>query len=121
MTSFEAGGISEHLGVQDTGYLGFVKRQEALDKWKRESWTWEGTHSPGNTYFLELRFSQPKSNRHQRSGEPFKTVYKETLSMTFMPFIGNIGGTLGMFIGFSLIDSADWLLRLVEKALSRLS
>ena len=51
-----------------------------------------------------------------RSMEPFKTVKREYLLMTTMSFIGNVGGTLGMFIGFSFVGTSEWLIDIVSKA-----
>ena len=43
--------------------------------------------------------------------EPFKTVNVEYLEMTLMSLIGSVGGTLGMFVGFSfmgMLESSEW-------------
>ena len=49
-----------------------------------------------------------------------KTVYREYLVNTFMSLIGNVGGTLGMFVGFSILGATDWVLEWFQKHTSRL-
>ena len=44
-----------------------------------------------------------------RSAEPFKIVRKEYLTMSGMLLVGNVGGMLGMFVGFSFMGSTAWL------------
>ena len=45
-----------------------------------------------------------------RALELFKTVKREYYIMSGLSFVGNIGGTLGMFVGFSFIGSAEWFM-----------
>ena len=52
----------------------------------------------------------PKSFRELRSLEPFKTVKTEYYLLPGLSLVGNVGGTLGMFIGFSFIGSAEWFM-----------
>ena len=42
------------------------------------------------------------------SNAPFKIVKREYLIMTWMSFIGNVGGTLGLFVGFSFVTTSEW-------------
>ena len=35
--------------------------------------------------------------------------------MSFMGLVGNVGGTLGMFIGFSFVGTSEWFMDLVGK------
>lgn len=49
------------------------------------------TFTPNNTMIIHLRFQSPE----------VATVYEEYLIYDFNTLIGYIGGTLGMFIGFS--------------------
>ena len=37
-----------------------------------------------------------------------------------MSLIGNVGGTLGMFVGFSILGATDWVLEWFQKHTSRL-
>ena len=62
---------------------------------------------------IEVKFATPKSFWELRSLEPFKTVKTEYYIMSGLTFVGNIGGTLGMFVGFSFIGVAEWYLGLV--------
>ena len=43
-----------------------------------------------------------------RSYEPFKTIKEEYLIISWMSLLGNVGGTLGMFIGFLFIPTSEW-------------
>ena len=59
-----------------------------------------GPNDAGITYEF---MTPPATNRDHPMDYPFKTVKKEYLVVTWMSLIGNIGGTLGVFVGFSLI------------------
>ena len=63
-----------------------------------------------NVWVFGYKFDSPRSH-DMRSEKPFKKVNKEYLEMTLISLIGSVGGTLGMFVGFSLngmLDSSDW-------------
>ena len=63
-----------------------------------------------NVLVFGYKFDSPRSY-DMRSEKAFKKVNKEYLEMTLMSLIGSVGGTLGMFVGFSLngmLDSSDW-------------
>ena len=49
-------------------------------------------------------------SRDLRSEKLFKTVKKEYLIMSFKSMLGNVGGTMGMFIGFSFIGTSEWFM-----------
>ena len=61
---------------------------------------------------IEVKFATPKSFWELRSLEPFKTVKTEYYIMSGLAFVGNVGGTLGLFVGFSFIGVAEWYLGL---------
>ena len=52
---------------------------------------------------FQYQFASPVGTKDQRSKELFKTVKQEYLVNSFLSLVGNIGGTMGMFIGFSII------------------
>ena len=52
---------------------------------------------------FQYQFASPAGTKDQRSKELFKTVKQEYLVNSLMSLVGNIGGTMGMFIGFSII------------------
>ena len=54
----------------------------------------------GQTVF-GYQFEAPKATRNQLSKEPFKNVKREVWVVTFASLVGNVGGTLGMLVGFS--------------------
>ena len=61
-------------------------------------------------FLMDYTFQLPVDTRSLRSDYPFKIVKKEYLIMTWMTLVGNVGGTLGMFIGFSFITTSEWLI-----------
>ena len=63
---------------------------------------------------IEYKFSVPLFILDHRSEEPFKTVMTEYYVTTGLSLVGNVGGTLGMFIGFSFLGTAEWLLNVAE-------
>ena len=60
-----------------------------------------------NGIYFEYSFGFPHSTPVVRSYEPFKTIKKEYLIISWMSLLGNVGGTLGMFIGFSFITTSE--------------
>ena len=46
-----------------------------------------------------------------RALKPLKTVRREYFILSGLSFVGNVGGTLGMFVGFSFIGSVEWIIR----------
>ena len=55
---------------------------------------------------FEYRFKEP-SNSRGRFMRPSKIVHEEYFVMSWMSLVGNLGGTLGMFIGFSFIGVSE--------------
>ena len=47
--------------------------------------------------------------KNHRSEEPFKIVRKEYLIMSGISLVGNVGGMLGLFIGFSFLGISEWI------------
>ena len=66
-------------------------------------------------YDLSVRFGFPESSIDARPGVPFKTVKTEYLVVSWMSLLGNVGGTLGMFVGFSVIGTSEWCLEMVQR------
>ena len=64
---------------------------------------------------IELIFDSPKQTKDVRSVHPFKFVKTEYWVMSGMTLVGNVGGTLGMFIGFSFIGVSQWIMDLVNR------
>ena len=60
---------------------------------------------------IEIKFdTAPQSSWKVRTHEPFKTVKKEYWIMSDLSFIGYVGGTLGMFVGFSFFGLGEWFI-----------
>ena len=66
---------------------------------------------------LDIKFVLPKSVTDHRSEKVYKIVKKEYLVVPWTTLVGNVGGTLGMFIGFSFVGFSDWILRYASKLL----
>ena len=66
---------------------------------------------------LELKFEMtlPTSVQNLRSEKPFKIVETEYWIVTELSLIGTVGGTLGMFIGFSVIGTSEWLMQAIDR------
>ena len=56
-------------------------------------------YSPG--FEFKYQFRVPESSNGERTRWPVKTVIQEHYLWTGETLLGNIGGSLGMFIGFS--------------------
>ena len=57
---------------------------------------------------LDVNFEPPFGTVDTMSNAPFKIVKREYLIMTWMSFVGNVGGTLGLFVGFSFVTTSEW-------------
>ena len=66
---------------------------------------------------LELKFEMtlPTSVQNLRSEKPFKIVETEYWIVTELSLIGTVGGTLGMFIGFSVIGTSEWVMQAIDR------
>ena len=75
-----------------------------LEKWGNNLYP-----RPNFKYCLELA----ESNRDVRTLQPFKTVKTEYWIVTFMSLMGVVGGTMGMFVGFSIMRSTFEIKRVI--------
>ena len=82
-------------------------------KWQNR-WTWNGSYKAENSIFLEYYFETPDQGRDRRSDKPCKIVHQEYFIMPLVSFAGNVGGTLGMFIGFSFLGTSEWLMTIIK-------
>ena len=80
-----------------------------------------GLTEKSNDFVLNYKFASPPASRNLRSWMPVKTVKREYLVVTFKSLVGSIGGTLGMFVGFSFIGTAEKLIEYLLKLLERKS
>ena len=101
------------------GGLGFGQ----LTEWVNKSWNpdipenhlYKKTH-----HVVGYKFALPKFNRGIRSRKPYKTVKKEYLINTLISLIGTVGGTMGMFVGFSFIGTSEWLSGNIKSIVAKL-
>ena len=61
-----------------------------------------------NSISFEYNFGFPHSTPLVRSYELFKTIKEKYVIISWMSLLGNVGGTLGMFRGFSFITTSEW-------------
>ena len=74
------------------------------------------THQDANRSFdFEAYFELPETTRDVRRDMPFKTIRTEYLLMSQMLLVGNVGGTLGVFIGFSIFGTSEWFIGVFTK------
>ena len=63
-------------------------------------------------------FKVPKWSRGEYIHGVQKEVHKEFWAMTGMSLIGNVGGQLGLCLGFSFIGFSGWVLALIPELTS---
>ena len=86
---------------------------EATGHWNNMvnmSWNFERDWSPQKAIVLGYEFETPKYSRDIRSKAPHKTVKTEYVINTLVSLIGTVGGTMGMFVGFSIIGMFESLM-----------
>ena len=64
----------------------------------------------GFNFQFFVQYGEPKYSRGYRSDRPRIKVYKENLVWSGLELLGNIGGQLGMFIGFSFSGCIIWMI-----------
>jgi len=70
---------------------------------------WEPKYdNPNNTVIIYLRFQSPEVT----------TIYEEYLIYDFNAMLGSIGGTLGLFVGFSFSSIIELFINLLKKCKS---
>ena len=62
-----------------------------------------------NEMRLEYKFEMP-FNDDLRSKSPYETVRKEYYIMPLISLVGNVGGALRMFLGFSFFRMCKWIM-----------
>ena len=60
-------------------------------------------------------FMVPISSKGSRGGKPNKLVETEYPVWTSFTFLGNVGGSLGLLVGFSVMTSITWWLDILAK------
>ena len=67
---------------------------------------------PINTTLLDEMYQYKRSNLalvHVMIQSPYITIFKRDVAMTFLSYVANTGGLLGLFIGFSCISGIEIL------------
>ena len=71
-------------------------------------------------FIISYEFQLPEVNNNLRLSKPFKTVKKQYAITTGITLVGTVGGTLGLFVGFSFIGTSSWLFGNIKLMLSKL-
>ena len=66
---------------------------------------WEYKNSNDSSFTVSLRFAPPVKS----------TVYEEYLIYNFFGMVGSVGGTLGIFIGFSCSNALNFIINVMKK------
>ena len=66
-------------------------------------------------YMFWISFSPFDSTRGKYTHRTQIKVSKEYKTLTMISLVGNIGGQLGLFVGFSCTGFITWMLKLVPK------
>ena len=67
-------------------------------------------------FSINSHFGSPDTSKELRTDRPFKTVHMEYYLLDGWGLIGNVGGTLGLFTGFSFFGFLTWAYELAKKA-----
>ena len=70
-----------------------------------------------NSLVFEYGFDLPSSTNSHRYQVPLKVVKTEYEVFPFISLVGVIGGTLGMFVGFSFLNTTEWLIAALPRLL----
>ena len=68
-----------------------------------------------NKYMVWLGINKAKSGRGEYTNQVQKDIYKEYWTWTGITLVGNVGGHLGLFVGFSFTGTFAWMLSWVKK------
>ena len=69
-----------------------------------------GSDDLDDTIILKLRIDLPDWSKGDRTKELQLDVYTEYYVWSGVSLVGNVGGQLGLFIGFSFLGSWVWLM-----------
>ena len=73
-----------------------------------------------NSLTVLVNFKLPEATRGIVSKSPFKTVKTEQYILSGLALLGNIGGILGIFVGFSFLGITESLISISETIGKRL-
>ena len=65
--------------------------------------------------FIDIRFQLPDATRGFMSKTPYKIIKTEQYIISGLQLLGNVGGILGIFVGFSFLGITEPLLSVSEK------
>ena len=76
--------------------------------------------SSKNWFSIEYMFGSPDASKESRTQHPFKTVHEEYFILNGRGLVGNVGGTLGLFTGFSFVAVANGAFAIWNRVLSKI-
>ena len=72
-------------------------------------------HESSGGFEFVYKFTVPDFTREGRTNKPYKIVHKEFLVWSQFALMGNIGGTMGLLLGFSFNGFIGWVLDGITK------
>ena len=66
-----------------------------------------------DVWLVRFEFHTPMTRFDSRFKRPFKTIHREYLVHSEISLIGTVGGTMGMFVGFSIMGTSEWVMAMV--------
>ena len=90
------------------------KKSCSLKEFRVEK-TLESSSSQGSRLTVLIQFGLPESTRGFISKTLFKTVKTEQYIISGLQLLGNVGGILGIFVGFSFLGMTEPVLSISEK------
>ena len=80
-----------------------------------------GRRFEGNFTFTMVNFNLPDATRGYLSKTPYKTIKTEQYILSGLHLLGNVGGILGIFVGFSLSGVTEQIVSVGEVMWKRFS
>ena len=72
-----------------------------------------------NESAISVRFELPAATTRHMTKTPYKIVKKEQYVISGLALLGNVGGILGIFVGFSILGFSEWMIKASEELWTR--
>ena len=107
----------EHKISKDSGYVKHLSKEWNIPKNVMEDLLDNST----DTFGLGIKFDPDDSSRGERTKDIEVNVFTEQRVWTAIALIGNIGGQMGLLVGFSFFGCFGWMLNMCQKSWERLN
>ena len=107
----------EHEISKDSGYVKHLSTEWNIPKSVMEDLLDNST----DTFGLGIKFDPDDSSRGERTKDIEVNVFTEQRVWTAIALIGNIGGQMGLLVGFSFFGCFGWMLNMCQKSWERLN